>query len=130
MSSGPGVLGLVVGPLLAQFAVYLALARFAFALPIAQAAAVALVRVLLGGVLFWLLMGVTLGNAPSVGGVLAVSAPVAWFVAALMDPRRSVQRAIGWVLLGTVVTFSVNEVYWRALTGESVLSADSRWSFG
>lgn len=119
-----------VGPLIAQVATYFALARFAFRVPTPRAAAIALVRVAVGMILFWGLVLVNLGDSDPVRVYLAISAPIGWAVAALLDPRRSLVRVAAWVLAGTALTFAVNELYWRLLMGESMLSADTHWSFG
>jgi hypothetical protein len=119
-----------IGPLVVQVATYFALARFAFRVPTALAAAIAIVRVVIGMILFWGLVLLNLGDPDPVREYLVISSPIAWGVAALIDPRRSILRGAAWVLVGTALTFGVNELYWRLLMGESMLDADTRWSFG
>jgi hypothetical protein len=88
------------------------------------------VRVGVGFILFWVLVVLTLKSTPTVGEILLVSAPIAWAIAACLDPRRSIPRGLAWVLAGTALTLIVNEAFFRLLMDESVLSTDTRWSFG
>jgi hypothetical protein len=119
-----------VGPLVAQVIFYFALARFAFRVPTPLAAAITIVRIAIGMILFWGLVLLNLGDTDPVREYLVISAPIAWAMASLIDPRRSIPRGAVWVLAGTSLTFGVNELYWRLIFGESMLSADTRWSFG
>jgi hypothetical protein len=113
-------------PLLAQFAAYFGLARLAFRLPQNAAMKIAAARVVTGFVLFWPFFLL----ASTVGAGLAVSAPIAWAIAARMDPKRSMRRGVAWVIAGTALTFAVNEGYWQLMMGESVMDMNTRWSFG
>jgi hypothetical protein len=125
-----GPLLIFVGPLVVQLASYFALARFAFGVPTPLAAAIAIVRITIGMILFWGLVLANLGDTTPIRNYLAISAPLAWAAASLLDPRRSIPRGAVWIVSGTALTFGVNELYWRLLMGESMLSADTRWSFG
>jgi hypothetical protein len=125
VTPGQGVVVIVVLPMAVQFASYFGLARLAFGVPRATAVRIAGVRVVVGLVLFWacfLLAG-------TVGTGLAFSSPIAWTVAAFMDPRRSIRRGIAWVVVGTALTFAINEAYWR-VAGLDVMSMSTRFPFG
>jgi hypothetical protein len=125
-----GPLLIFVGPLAAQVTFYFALARFAFRVPTPLAAVITIVRVVVGMLLFWGLVLLNLGDTTPVREYLAISSPIAWAIASLIDPRRSVPRGALWVLAGTVLTFGVNELYWHLVFGQSMLSTDTRWPFG
>jgi len=121
---------IVLGVLVVQLVAYFALARFAFCVPAWRAAGIATLRVVIGVILFFGLVLLNADKSTPVGAWLGISSPIAWGLVALLDPRRSIRRGVAWALLGTALTFGVNELYWRLVLGESLLSTDSRWSFG
>jgi hypothetical protein len=90
----------------------------------------AVLRIALGGILFWGLMLATLEKEPHIGVLLVVSSLFAWSVIALLDPHASWRRGALWVASGTATTLAVNATYWYLFLGQNVLFWDTRWSFG
>jgi len=126
MTPGLGVVVFIALPLVVQLAAYFGLGRLAFQLPTGRALGIAVARVVIGVMLFLACFPLV----DTIGAGLLISSPIAWLVIAFMDPRRSIRRAIAWVLVGTALTLAVNESCWRLMIGESVLSMNTRWSFG
>jgi hypothetical protein len=59
------------------------------------------------GIPLYLLVYVSM-SLPALGLVLGITAPIAWFVASLFDPKRSATRMLAWVIAGTLVSFAMN----------------------
>lgn len=98
-----------------QWLAYAALIRFAFKLSWARSALTALIRVCVGSALYWALKVVL---PLSFFATHFVSAPTAWSLVALMDPRRSWRRLVYWVVLGTAVTVAINYVLFGLSSGD------------
>ncbi len=98
-----------------QWLAYAALIHFAFKLSWTRSAVAALIRVCVGSALYWTLkMALPL----SFFATHFISAPLAWSIVALIDPRRSWRRLLYWVALGTAVTVAVNYVLFGLSFGD------------
>jgi hypothetical protein len=90
---------------LVQWLAYTAFARYVFRVPGKRAWLLGGLRVVAGAAIYW---PIKVAATASFFATHLFSAPLAWAIVALFDPRRSWRRWLLWIVVGTVASVALN----------------------